>query len=149
MTGMGLGAIVGSLLLAKLSGLRHKGYWLILTNVLWGVSVACFGASSTFTTAFLIICCMGFVSAINMSMNRSLVQLQVDQQMRGRIMSIDLMSHGLMPIGILPIGYIAEHYGVQTGLMTSGCILALTTLLVALKLKAVWAIDTGYRRIER
>ena len=54
-----------------------------------------------------------------------------------------------MPIGILPIGYIAEHYGVQTGLMTSGCILALTTLLVALKLKAVWAIDTGYRRIER
>ncbi|MDB2510492.1 MFS transporter, partial [Pseudomonadales bacterium] len=36
MTGMGLGAIVGSLLLAKLSGLRHKGYWLILTNVLWG-----------------------------------------------------------------------------------------------------------------
>ena len=43
--------------------------------------------------------------------------------MRGRIMSIDLMSHGLMPVGILPIGYIAEHYGVQTGLMTSGCIL--------------------------
>ena len=148
MTGMGIGAIMGSLLLAKLSGLRHKGYWLILTNVLWGVSFACFEASSTFTTAFLIICCMGFVSAINMSMNRSLVQLQVAQPMRGRVMSIDLMSHGLMPIGILPIGYIAEHYGVQAGLVTSGCILALTTLIVALKLKAVWAIDTGYRRLE-
>jgi sugar phosphate permease len=92
---------------------------------------------------------MGFVSAINMSMNRSLVQLQVDQKMRGRIMSIDLMSHGLMPVGILPIGYIAEHYGVQTGLMTSGCILVLTTLIAALKLKAVWTIDTGYRRIEQ
>ena len=89
---------------------------------------------------------MGFVSAINMSMNRSLVQLQVDQQMRGRIMSIDLMSHGLMPLGMLPIGYIAEHHGVQTGLIVSGCILVFTTLILIGPLKAIRSIDTGYRR---
>jgi hypothetical protein len=87
---------------------------------------------------------MGFVSAINMSMNRSLVQLQVDQHMRGRIMSIDLMSHGLMPIGVLPIGYIAEHVSVAAALVTSGGILILTTVIAALALPAVRRIDTGY-----
>jgi len=146
MTGMGVGAIAGSLLLAKLSALRHKGYWLLSTNILWGLSVAAFGLSNAFIMAFLMICCMGFVSAINMSMNRSLVQLQVDQQMRGRIMSIDLMSHGLMPLGMLPIGYIAEHHGVQTGLIVSGCILVFTTLILIGPLKAIRSIDTGYRR---
>lgn len=144
MTGMGIGAIVGSLVLAKLSGLRRKGRWLIATNLLWGLSVALFGLTETFLWAFLMISFMGFVSAINMSMNRSLVQLQVDQHMRGRIMSIDLMSHGLMPIGVLPIGYIAEHVSVAAALVTSGGILILTTVIAALALPAVRRIDTGY-----
>jgi MFS family permease len=144
MTGMGIGAIVGSLVLAKLSGLKRKGRWLIATNLLWGLSVALFGLTETFLWAFLMISFMGFVSAINMSMNRSLVQLQVDQHMRGRIMSIDLMSHGLMPIGVLPIGYIAEHVSVAAALVTSGGILILTTVIAALALPAVRRIDTGY-----
>lgn len=79
-------------------------------------------------------------------MNRSVVQLQVDQQMRGRIMSIDLMSHGLMPLGMLPIGYIAEHHGVQAGLIVSGCVLVITTIILTGPLKAIRSIDTGYRR---
>ena len=89
MTGMGVGAIAGSLVLAKLSSLRHKGVWLFATNSLWGVGVFVFGLTSAFEAAFVAICFVGFVSAINMSMNRSLVQLQVSQRMRGRVMSID------------------------------------------------------------
>ena len=50
-------------------------------------------------------------------MNRSIVQLQVSQAMRGRIVSIDMMSHGLMPLGLLPISWIAERHGVQSGLV--------------------------------
>ena len=78
-------------------------------------------------------------------MNRSLVQLQVSQRMRGRVMSIDLMSHGLMPLGILPIGYVAEHYGVHVGLMLSGAILAVFSLVLMSALGAVRRIDTGYQ----
>lgn len=145
MTGMGVGAIAGSLVLAKLSSLSKKGYWLFATNTLWGLGVLAFGLTSTFTGAFIAICFVGFVSAINMSMNRSLVQLQVSQRMRGRVMSIDLMSHGLMPLGILPIGYVAEHYGVHVGLMLSGAILAVFSLVLMSALGAVRRIDTGYQ----
>ena len=70
----------------------------------------------------------GFSSALNMSMNRSLVQLEVSPAMRGRIMSIDMMSHGLMPLGLLPISIVAERVSVQAGLAVSGVLLAAITI---------------------
>lgn len=144
MTGMGAGAIVGSLLLARLGGIRNKGFWLFLSGTLWGVSLMAFAATSSLLWSMACIAMLGFVSAVNMSMNRSLVQLQVDQSMRGRVMSIDLMSHGLMPIGLLPVSWIAENYGVQAGLEASGVVLVLITLALWARMPAVRRIDQGF-----
>ena len=36
MTGMGFGAILGSLTLAKMSSVKKKGLWIIGTGALWG-----------------------------------------------------------------------------------------------------------------
>jgi MFS family permease len=144
MTGMGCGAIAGSLTLATLGGLRNKGYWVLATSALWGLGVALFAFTSWFYLSMIVIAFVGFMSAINMSMNRSLVQLEVEQHMRGRIMSIDLMSHGLMPLGILPIGYIAETVSVQAGLAVSGVILCITTIVLGAWMPKIRAINTGY-----
>ena len=89
---------------------------------------------------------VGFISAANMSMNRSLVQLQVKSHMRGRIMSVDMMSHGLMPLGIVPIGWIAETYSVQTGLFVSGVLLMLLTIGLGFTNASIRSIQTGYDR---
>lgn len=145
MTGMGVGAIAGSLVLAKLGSLRNKGLWIIATGAAWGAGVGLFALTTNFYWSMLVIAIVGFVSAVNMSMNRSLVQLAVEPNMRGRIMSIDLMSHGLMPLGILPIGYLAETYNVETGLGVSGIILLASTLIVGALMPQVRAINTGYR----
>ena len=144
MTAMGIGAILGALLLAKLGGTRHKGYWVLGTSAVWGIGVTWFALSSTFSLAFLTIAFIGFVSSINMSMNRSLVQLQVDHAMRGRVMSIDMMSHGFMPLGVLPISWVSEVYGVSWGLALSGVILCVATIIMGTAMKGVRGIDTGY-----
>ena len=142
MTGMGVGAIAGSLVLAKLSSLSRKGYWLFATNTLWGLGVLAFGLTNTFTSAFIAICFVGFVSAINMSMNRSLVQLQVSHARP--VMSIDLMSHGLMPL-------VFCHRLCRRALRCSrrthakGAILAVFSLVLMSALGAVRRIDTGYQ----
>ena len=146
MTAMGVGAIGGSLTLAKLGNLRNKGNWVLATGALWGIAVTAFAFTSWFYLSLLFIARIGFVSAVNMSMNRSLVQLQVEQHMRGRIMSIDMMSHGLMPLGILPIGYIAETVSVEAGLALSGVILFVTTIILASLMPKIRAINTGYER---
>ena len=144
MTAMGVGAICGSLTLAKLGNLMNKGYWVLVTGSLWGFAVAVFAFTTWFYLSMLVIAVVGFVSSVNMSMNRSLVQLQVEQHMRGRIMSIDMMSHGLMPLGILPIGYLAEVVSVEAGLAVSGTILFATTIILGLLMPKIRAINTGY-----
>ncbi len=145
MTAMGVGAIGGSLVLAKLGGLRHKGIWLFSTCLVWGACVAACGAAGTPFWAMVMVGAVGFMGAVNMSMNRSIVTLQVAQAMRGRIMSIDMMSHGLMPLGLLPISYIAQVFSVQAAFVVSGVLLAVITFGLWFWLKDVRGIDQGFR----
>ena len=145
MTGMGFGAILGSLTLAKMSSVTKKGFWIIGTGASWGGLLAIFSTTNDYLISTIVIGFIGFVSAINMSMNRSVMQLQVAQSMRGRIMSVDMMSHGLMPLGILPVGYIAETTSVQAGLLTSGIALLLLTLLFGALMPQVRKINLGYK----
>ena len=147
MTGMGIGAIIGSLALAKMGELGHKGAWLFASSLAWGLVVSLVGYSSTMEMAFFAVALVGFASAFNMSMNRSIIQLQVAPDMRGRIMSIDMMSHGLMPLGVFPIGLFADAYGVDHGLGLSGLLLVVGTLVLWFALKQVRRIDKGYERV--
>ncbi len=147
MAGMGGGAIIGSLALAKMGEVPHKGVWLFATGICWGLGVAWFANAPTMFWALAGISTVGLLSAINMSMNRSVVQLQISQEMRGRVMSVDMMSHGLMPLGLLPISWIAETYDVQTGLTVSGLILASLTVILWFFLAKVRRIDKGFEAI--
>ena len=131
-------------MLAKLGSLKNKGYWVLITSVMWGFGVAAFAITTNFSLAALVIGFIGLVSAINMSMNRSLVQLQVSQSMRGRVMSIDMMSHGLMPLGVLPISYLVDNVSIQVGLVTSGIILVVLTIVTGYLMPQIRAIDKGY-----
>jgi MFS family permease len=144
MTGMGVGAILGSLTLAKLGNLRRKGLWLLFTEALWGLTLVGFALTTTFAQAVVAISAVGFVSAVNMSMNRSLVQLQVKQHMRGRVMSLDMMAHGVMPLGMLPIGYISEVVSVEAGLIASGATLFLCTIIMMVMIPKIRTINTGF-----
>ncbi|MEJ2130501.1 MAG: MFS transporter [Gammaproteobacteria bacterium] len=148
MAAMGIGAIGGSLTLAKLGELPRKGLWLLASCAGWGVGVALLGVSSTPIWAMLNVAFIGFISALTMSMNRSLMQLEVAPDMRGRIMSIDMMSHGLMPIGLLPISFIAERVSVQAGLALSGLMLAAIAVVLSLTLKQVRRIDMGFEHVR-
>jgi MFS family permease len=144
MAAMGAGAILGSLTLAKLGNMRRKGRWLLFTEALWGFTLIGFALTTTFTQAVVAISAIGFVSAVNMSLNRSLVQLQVEQHMRGRVMSLDMMAHGAMPLGMLPIGYISEVVSVEAGLAASGALLFLCTIIVIIMIPKIRTINIGF-----
>ena len=141
MTAVGIGAILGSLLLSGKASIRHKGYWLVASGVLWGLLILFFSQSSAFFIAILWATVVGGISAFNMSLSRGMIQLKVDDEMRGRVMSIDMMLHGLAPVGILPLGWIAEVAGVPLALATGGCLMLLSYSILALLLPEVRRID--------
>jgi MFS family permease len=140
---MGVGAIIGSFMMATMGDLKRKGVWLIITCVGWGAVTSLFGMSQTYTFAVVVIAAVGWFSSWNMSMNRGMMQMQIDNQMRGRVMSIDMMSHGLMPLGVFPISWIAENYDVGTALVVSGAVFVMLTLLSVLFIPSVRTTDRG------
>ena len=143
MSAMGVGAIIGSLMLAAMGQLRHKGAWLIATCVGWGAFTIAVGWSQTIYFAAAMVGVIGWLSSWNMSLNRGLLQLQIDSHMRGRIMSIDMMSHGLMPLGVIPISIIAEFYDVATALMVAGAAFVTAILLITLLSQSVRRVEEG------
>ena len=68
----------------------------------------------------------------------------VAAEMRGRIMSIDMMSHGLMPLGIIPISLIAERVSIPAALVSAGSLFVLAVLAMAMT-RAVREIDRPLR----
>ena len=138
---MGLGAIVGSLMMAAMGSIKNKGNWLIASCLGWGLVTSLFGLTVNQFAAMLVIICFGWFMSWNMSMNRGLLQLQVDGRMRGRVMSIDMMSHGLMPLGVFPISLIADYYDVGIALFVSGIAFVVATIAAVLFVPAVRTTD--------
>ena len=124
LSAMGIGAIVGSLMLAAAGDFRRKGAWVIGTCFAWAASTVLFGLSTGFLFAACTAAAYGWLSSVNMSLNRGLIQTVSAPQMRGRVMSIDMMSHGLMPLGVIPISLVAEYTDVAVALVVSGFVFA-------------------------
>ncbi len=136
----GVGAILGSLMLASMGRMRRKAASLIFSALLWGLVIMALAMTSDLLLALAALAIIGWLGSWNMSLNRGLLQMQVDDHMRGRVMSIDMMSHGLMPLGVLPIAAIAEYGGVSAGIMAGGALLAVSILALWL-LPSVRQVD--------
>ena len=144
LSGMGFGAIAGSLMLAAAGDLRRKGVWLIAASAGWAAATVALGFTSTMTLTVVAVAVFGWLSSWTMALNRGLLQSHADMRMRGRVMSIDMMSHGLMPLGAIPIGVIADAYGVAIALLASGVLFAVCVGALAASSPAVRRIDSGF-----
>jgi MFS family permease len=133
LTIMGVGALVGTLGLAAMRGFNKKGALLLGSCVAWGASLALFSQTTSYATAIPFLLFIGLVSSAFMSLNMTLLQIHADPQMRGRVMSINMMTFGLMPLSGVPFGILAEIIGTPNALMWSGVGLTLAMLAFALK----------------
>lgn len=144
MGAMGAGAIIGSLGLARMGDVGRKGFIMFGSCILWGVGIMAFCQSATLPVAMVFVAVMGMFSTGFSAMNRTLIQLSTTQEMRGRIMSIDMMVHGMMPLGILPFGLLADYVGIRFSLTLSGFMLAFLSIVLLMTLRSVREIDHGY-----
>ncbi|MCH8196116.1 MAG: MFS transporter [Chloroflexi bacterium] len=147
--GMGIGALVGSLVLAAMGDVRHKGYFLIGACLVWAVFMAIFALSTAMWAALLLLAFVGLASTAFMALNWTIMQLVVKPEMRGRVMSILMMSFGLMPLGVIPMGFLTEALGIDIALLIGAIGLGVLTLVAAIAIPAIRRIDTGYETLEQ
>lgn len=144
MGAMGLGAIVGSLLLARMGEARGKGRMMLGSAFMWALATGAFASATDLATALPLAAVSGFFNSAFMSLNNSLIQLAVGNEMRGRVMSVVMMMWGLMPVGVIPISFLAESIGIGPALEVTAGVLALVTVLASFLLPEIRHIDVGY-----
>lgn len=141
MSVMGGGAIVGSVILARLSGTDQKGAILFGTAFAWALSIGVFAVSKSLWGALAACALTGLVSSLFMSLHMSVVQLIIEPEMRGRVMSIMMMTFGLMPVGALPVSFFAETIGIDVALLGCAVGLAAMTLVLMILVPGLRSID--------
>jgi MFS family permease len=144
MTAMGAGALLGSLILARLGDVNNKGRILFITAYVWAILLAGFALSNTLWLAMLLGAATSIFSALYGSLNMSILQLAVNPEIRGRVMSINMMAMGLMPIGVIPVSAAAEFVGIHEALLLSAVLLAISMFALGFLFPEVRKIDKGY-----
>ncbi len=144
MAGLGAGALVGSLLLARVGDIGNKGRVLFATAYIWALLMAAFAFADRLWLAMVLGAATSIFSAFYGALNMSIVQLAVKPEIRGRVMSINMMAMGIMPIGVIPISAAAEFVGIHEALLLSAALLALSVLVLGLLFPGVRRIDKGY-----
>lgn len=121
----GVGALTGTLLVAFFSGARYRGKIVILGIAAFGIMQIIFGLSNSLLVSLPAILVLGLVFSTYGTMNDTLVQTNIDESYRGRIVAVQTMLWGLTPIGGLLAGYLATVFNVQWAVAINGSLVLL------------------------
>ena len=137
----GIGALIGVLIVAMLTGVRGRGRIVLGGMTGFGLALLCFGLSHNFYLSCVILLIQGMLADLYGSMNDTLVQTVTEDDYRGRVMAVYSMIWGLTPIGNLEGGTLAHFFGVQAALATNGALVVCFGLLL-------WRFLGNVRRLE-
>lgn len=121
----GAGAIIGGISLASLRRARQVRTMLLTLTVGFGFSLLIFSLSRVFALSVAVLVLVGAFQTTLLSLIASLLQLNAQEKMRGRIMAFfGLLNRGLGPMGALPLGSVAAWIGAPIA-MSIAAILAM------------------------
>jgi len=121
----GVGSLVGTILVALMTGMRHRGRIIVAGVGLFGVTMVGYALSGDVILSCILIGLLGLIASTYATLNDTLVQTLVDDNYRGRVLSVYSMLWGLTPIGGLIGGAMANVFGVQTALVVNGLLVLL------------------------
>lgn len=142
-TAVGLGAVIGSFLLAFYSQrVTRPGRFICLTATSFGVSLLIFSLSTRFWLSLICLVATGASSTTFSSSGNAVLQTNVPANLRGRVMGVFTMtSQGSNVFGNLLIGGLGSTFGAPGGLAISSSIAIAVAILA-------FALAPEFRRLQ-
>jgi MFS family permease len=122
---VGYGSIIGALIAANLTRLTKRGQILVWTTFVYMALVTAFALSHNYTLSFTFLVVAGIANSVYLMFNQVMIQLIVDDEYRGRVLSLYVMVSGVTPFSALAMGALIDLFGAQatvagfTGLATA------------------------------
>lgn len=121
---MGLGAIAGTLLLARRSATAGLPRVVFDSAAVLAVTLTIFAASPSFWLCVALMPLIGMAVMRHNASTNTIVQLTLDEALRGRVMSLySMMVIGMFPVGSLAAGALAARVGSRGAVLlgAAGC----------------------------
>jgi MFS family permease len=116
----GVGAILGTLSIIKIGAGRHRGLVILAGAAAFGLCVAAFAASKVMPLSMATLFLAGFSSGIYLNVGMTALQMQVPDELRGRVMGIWSMTWFLSAVGGFFAGVAADIIGVPFTVAVGG-----------------------------
>ena len=126
----GAGAIAGSLLLASLPN-KKRGLLMLIGMIINGIALVIFAFSTHWITSISVIAFVGLGQTGMMAISNTLLQYYVEDEYRGRVMSILMMQFGVSSFSTFIAGVLSDNIGPQW---------SIGGLAIILLVVSVWAI---------
>lgn len=127
---IGVGALLGSLGAAYFSNSPNMGRAQIICGLGFGLALLAFALSPIYVVSLGLLLIIGLTSQTYMTINRSLLMLNTDPNLYGRVMSVYVMQWYLMPVALLPLGALADWTGVGFTIAMCGVIISVFMVAV-------------------
>ncbi len=130
LSSMGVGALAAALTLAARRNLSGLEEIIPLSFGLFGIGLALFAFSTNIWLSVVLMVFNGYCMVSGWSAGNTVLQTAVDDDKRGRVMSLYMMSFvGMTPIGSLVLGFLAKQIGTTWALAIFGLLTALGSLV--------------------
>jgi MFS family permease len=127
---MGIGAIGGTFFLASLKKGTELKRILLVNTLLCGICLALFSQITYFPLAMVFAILTGFTALSLTTICMTIIQVNSDIAMRGRIMSyVALAFFGMLPLGSLLVGSLSQHIGAPNTLLIEGILAVLIAIV--------------------
>lgn len=120
----GIGALTAAFSVAFFTPFKKKGLWVMGGQYVFVLAVIALSFINTAIPAYILLTLIGWGTVTQLSLMNVLIQVQVPNDLRGRVFSTYLWAiQGVAPFGSLLIGWWAQTWGVPRTLMVSGILI--------------------------
>jgi MFS family permease len=136
MSAMGIGAVIGTLGLARRNHAGGLSRVMVLSGLTMGATYLAFAFSNSFYLSLAIMPLIGYSVMRQMASANTTIQTLIPEEYRGRIMALYAMTVvGLGPFGSLAAGALANHFGPRATMAMGGVLALAASSAFALSLR--------------
>ncbi len=142
----GVGAVLGTLILAAWGDRRHKGIIILTSSSLFGLFIVLFAMSRTFVLSLILLSMVGMMMVGGLTLAKTVLQTAAAVDMRGRVMSMYFFcAVGFFPLGNLVAGALAGWRNAPFALEVGGSVVFLfcATMLACVPRLRRWIRSGG------
>ena len=126
----GTGAFLGALGVAMRGGTERAGKGLLASNLLFAGAAVGYAFTGNVWMATPVAFLLGFFNAVHVALGISAIQVNVADEIRGRVTGVYELAWASFPLGGLVVGALAEATSLRWATISAAAAVAITTVLI-------------------